>query len=290
MDYYDEYDRDLMEYENELYKDPAEESEDEDEIDSEIEDKLLSAIHYSSDLIGNKQQKTSVSQNNKSESSSNTNSSLNSGKKINENNNYKNKPQKPSIINSANVIPAPIYNEAKTNSISKTDLSNIYNMDSDDNSDDNNDIDSDGYNNLKKMNDDSDDSEINSKIGLSKISSLNNKKLNSNINQNKNSDDNKNEIFEDFTNQSVTNIKSEESGNVQGETTDNESEDYLTHVILPSTFDDEKSTTTTLTNTTENFDEDIDNKVYINFRKFYILVITIKNEIYKVINVNNNKV
>jgi len=263
MDYYDEYDRDLMEYENELYKDPAEESENEDEIDSEIEDKLLSAIHYSSDLIGSNQQKKGPTQNTTNELSSDN--ILNSDKKsdnnsVIDNKNNKNKPQKPSIINSANVIPAPIYNEAKTKSISKTDLSNIYNLDNDEDNDEDSEEDNDNI--IKKKND---DSEFDSKIGLSKTPPLSKMNLNNtNIDDNLNED--KIEVFEDFSNQPLTNINvvttinsTEESDNIENETKNNDSEDYITHVILPNNFD-EKSETTSLTNTTENFDEDLDNK------------------------------
>ncbi|OUM67277.1 hypothetical protein PIROE2DRAFT_20051 [Piromyces sp. E2] len=250
MDYYDEYNRDLIEYENELYKDPAEESEDEDEIDSEIEDKLLSAIHYSSDLIGSKQRKTDSFQNSKSELKSKSN--------------YKNKPQKPSIINSANVIPALIYNEAKTKSISKTDLSNIYNLGSDDSDDNDDSSNDDSNNNIKMINNDSDDSEDDFKIGLSNSSSLNNKKISSNNDSISNGE--KVDFFEDLTNQTlpdlnvVTTINTGESENEQNEITNNNSDEYITHIILPSNFDEEKSTNTSLTNTTENFEEDLDNK------------------------------
>ncbi|KAL6621927.1 hypothetical protein U3516DRAFT_490748, partial [Neocallimastix sp. 'constans'] len=145
MEYYDEYDRDLMEYENELYKDPAEESEEESEIDSEIEDKLLSAIHYSSDLIGNNQKQSQLqsqsklsSQNNLDTSNSSSINSISSTKNkdiIDNVDTLKNKPQKPSIINSENLIPASIYNEAKSKTISKSALSNIYNFDSDEEND-----------------------------------------------------------------------------------------------------------------------------------------------------------
>ncbi|ORX57307.1 hypothetical protein BCR36DRAFT_409614 [Piromyces finnis] len=262
MDYYDEYDRDLMEYEDELYKDPAEESGEEDEIDSEIEDKLLSAIHYSSDLIGNKQQEKSSSQNRKNELSSDT---LSNSKKVVENdneiidNNNKNNLQKPKVINSANVIPAPIYNEAKTKSISKSDLSNIYNLDSEEENDDEND--EDVSNNIKKVDDDS-DSEIDSKIGLSN-SSLNNIKQDSITNTDSNFSEDKIEVFEDFTNQPLNNITTvedtEESENLQKEASDNDSMDYITHVILPNSFDEQKSVTASPV-VDENFEEDLDNK------------------------------
>jgi hypothetical protein len=280
MEYYDEYDRDLMEYENELYKDPAEESEEESEIDSEIEDKLLSAIHYSSDLIGNNQKQSQLqsqsklsSQNNLDTSNSSSINSISSTKNkdiIDNVDTLKNKPQKPSIINSENLIPASIYNEAKSKTISKSALSNIYNFDSDEE----NDNEDDDKDSVKKYN--SDDSEENSKIGLSSISlnQNNNNDNNNNNNDNNNNDNNnnletdnnnENEIFEDFTNNSLNdvNIKTvnekDETNEKKDELNDN-SEEYITHVILPNNFDGEKSVTTSVTTTTENFDEDLDNK------------------------------
>jgi len=266
MNYYDEYDRDLMEYENELYKDPTEENDEESEIDSEIEDKLLSAIHYSSDLIGNNQQKHSQSQlNSPNQNESDINNSLNTNsynslKKntiIDKTDIPKNKSQKPNVINSENLIPASIYNEAKSKAISKSALSNIYNFDSDE---ENNEDDKDS--NIKRMDEDSE--EENSKLGHS-LTSLN-KKNENNINNNNIDNDNNNvEIFEDFTNQPLSDIKivtvneNDESNSKKEEIQDSE-EEYITHVILPNNLEEEKSVSTSITTATDNFDEDLDNK------------------------------
>jgi len=270
MDYYDEYDRDLMEYENELYKDPEEEES--DEIDSEIEDKLLSAIHYSSDLINSNQQKTTTpqpKQSTQNERGSNTslqssNQNLEEKENIVKNNINKsndNKIQKPDIINSANIIPASIYNEAKSQTISKSDLSNIYNLDvEEDNSDNEN-------GNIKNINSDS-DSEDNSKFAAKKLNNNTNNIDNNSIDKNiSNENEDDIEIFEDLTNQPLNNINvittdnSNEVVTIPEETNEGSEEEYITHVIIPNNFDNEKSETTPVTATTENYDEDTDNKV-----------------------------
>ncbi|KAI7827479.1 hypothetical protein BC939DRAFT_90844 [Gamsiella multidivaricata] len=49
MDYDDEYDQ-AQQYEDELYKDSSDKSESSDEVDSEIEDTILSHIHYSTNV------------------------------------------------------------------------------------------------------------------------------------------------------------------------------------------------------------------------------------------------
>jgi len=97
---------------------------------------------------------------------------------------------------------------------------------------------------------------------------LNNNDTNNSIEKNiNNENENDIEIFEDFTNQPLNNINvvttdnsNENITNAQ-ETSEGSEEEYITHVILPNSFDNEKSETTTpVTATTENYDEDIDNK------------------------------
>ncbi|ORX79372.1 hypothetical protein BCR32DRAFT_294506 [Anaeromyces robustus] len=279
MDYYDDYDRNLMEYENELYRDPEEESEIENEIDSEIEDKLLSAIHYSTDLIKNnnnnnnnptqnansKIQSKTITQKELNKDSNNT--SINKNK---ENLSSETKIQKPNIINSKNVIPPSIYNKTKTNNFSKSDLASIYNLSNNENDDDDNshvqnnsdnDIDNDeDEDDINKPNVINDDLEEKSKLEyLSTNLNNNNNKDNVKNNDNNFNNDN-NDIFIDLTNQSLNdlNIRTIDSENVEKEN-NKDSEEYITHIILPNTLDENKSVTSTTTPVTENFEEDIDN-------------------------------